>query len=379
MKLNALDIVFIVLFFQMLTLFPYLVFKRSSRSLSNQLLAIFLLAKAICLSNFMSFRLREFFYLYFPHTFYFGTSFAILWGPLLYLYIKSLIISGYRLKIHDAIHAIPFLLHFLLLTTTYHIYSADTKREILMNGGLFGREIWLNFFTGLYIHILFYSIASFRLIIKFQRNIKEHYSVSDSVILSWVKFLLIGFMINWMCDVFYHMSDKSGSLSSVALVISRASKFIFINTMIYKGISHSEIFLGESSRGIRKQSLSKQSKATYLQKLLNCMEKDKPYFNPKLTLEELANIAHIPQRSLTVVLNEELNQNFHDFINTYRIKESARMLSSRNHRFNTVLEVLYEVGFNSKSSFNTAFKKHMGMTPTQFKRLQIVQRSFHKE
>ena len=109
------------------------------------------------------------------------------------------------------------------------------------------------------------------------------------------------------------------------------------------------------------------------------MEKDKPYFNPKLTLEELSNISHIPQRSLTIVLNDELNQNFNDFINTYRIKESARMLSSRNHRFNTVLEVLYEVGFNSKSSFNTAFKKHMGMTPTQFKRLQIVQRSFHKE
>jgi AraC-like DNA-binding protein len=378
MQLNALDIAFIVLFFQMLTLFPYLAFKRTSRSLSNRLLAFFLLAKALCLSSFMSFRVWDFAYHYFPHSFYFGTSFALLWGPLLYLYIKSLFISGYRLKVDDVIHALPFLLHFLVLTSTYHIYSADTKREILMNGGLFSREIWINFFTGLYIYTLMYCIVSFCLVIKYQRDLKENYSVSNSVHLSWVKFLLIGFMINWLCDMFYHMSDKSGSLADVALGISRASKFIYINTMMYKGISNSEIFLGQSISGVRKQSLSEQSKATYMQKLLNCMEKDKPYLNPKLTIEELSNLSRIPPRSLTVVLNEELNQNFNDFINTYRIKEAERLLTSTKKRFKTVLEVVYEVGFNSKSSFNTAFKKQIGMTPTQFKRFQSVQ-SFYKE
>lgn len=68
------------------------------------------------------------------------------------------------------------------------------------------------------------------------------------------------------------------------------------------------------------------------------------------------------------MINEGLNQNFYDFINYHRVKESERLLREPDSDFKTVLEVLFEVGFNSKSSFNTAFKKINGVTPTQFKK-----------
>jgi AraC-like DNA-binding protein len=100
------------------------------------------------------------------------------------------------------------------------------------------------------------------------------------------------------------------------------------------------------------------------------MEKEKPYLDPDLSFEQLSKMVSIPPRSLTIVLNECLNQNFYDFINSYRVQESARILMEKNPQYKTVLEVLLEAGFNNKSSFNTAFKKYNGMTPSEFRKLQ---------
>ncbi|MBN1397426.1 MAG: AraC family transcriptional regulator, partial [Bacteroidetes bacterium] len=74
-------------------------------------------------------------------------------------------------------------------------------------------------------------------------------------------------------------------------------------------------------------------------------------------------------RALSEIINNSLNQNFYDFINSYRIKESKLMLEDKENKRKTVLEILYAVGYNSKSSFNVAFKKHTGMTPSQFKKM----------
>ena len=60
--------------------------------------------------------------------------------------------------------------------------------------------------------------------------------------------------------------------------------------------------------------------------------------------------------------------NFFDFINQFRIDEARSILKNPEKKQFTVLEILYEVGFNSKSSFNTAFKKHTGLTPTQYRK-----------
>ncbi len=76
----------------------------------------------------------------------------------------------------------------------------------------------------------------------------------------------------------------------------------------------------------------------------------------------------IHPRYLSQIINESLGQNFFDFINHYRIEEAKRMLTQTLDEHITVLEVLYEVGFNSKSAFNTAFKRHTGVTPTEFKK-----------
>jgi AraC-like DNA-binding protein len=82
-------------------------------------------------------------------------------------------------------------------------------------------------------------------------------------------------------------------------------------------------------------------------------------------LQNLADRLSMSSRNLSYVINFHINKNFFDFINSYRIEEAKRIFQQPDHP-KTVLEVLYSVGFNSKSVFNTAFKKNTGMTPTEY-------------
>jgi AraC-like DNA-binding protein len=90
-----------------------------------------------------------------------------------------------------------------------------------------------------------------------------------------------------------------------------------------------------------------------LEKVLHHMAAQRPFLEPELTLDQLASQLSIRPKILSHVINERLNQNFFDFVNRYRIEEARRLLTNPPDKKITILEVLYEVGFNSKSSFNT--------------------------
>ena len=101
------------------------------------------------------------------------------------------------------------------------------------------------------------------------------------------------------------------------------------------------------------------------------MDSQRPWLEPELSLEQLASRLSLRPKLLSQLINESLRQNFFEFVNRYRIEEAKRLLTNPVDKKITVLEVLYEVGFNSKSSFNTIFKKHTGLTPSEFKKKHL--------
>jgi len=98
------------------------------------------------------------------------------------------------------------------------------------------------------------------------------------------------------------------------------------------------------------------------------METEKPYLEPRITIAELAQRMDIPVNYLSQVINEQLDQNFFDFINTYRVAEFKRLLAEPDFQHYTLLSLAYEAGFNSKSTFNAIFKKITGRTPSDYAR-----------
>lgn len=98
------------------------------------------------------------------------------------------------------------------------------------------------------------------------------------------------------------------------------------------------------------------------------METEKPYLDPNISLHGLSKNLMIPDHYMSQIINTKLKLNFYDFINNYRIEEAKRIFTNPKQNHLTVLEVAIEVGFNSKSAFNRAFKKATQKTPSEFKK-----------
>lgn len=107
---------------------------------------------------------------------------------------------------------------------------------------------------------------------------------------------------------------------------------------------------------------------TYMQKLLYLLKEEKIYKDQQISLNSLAEKISLQPRELSQLINEQLNKNFWGLINSYRMEEVFRLLKDTKKNQRTILDIAFEVGFNSKEAFNRVFRKHTGMTPSQYKK-----------
>ena len=121
-------------------------------------------------------------------------------------------------------------------------------------------------------------------------------------------------------------------------------------------------------RKYKTSTLDPEKAEKYLKKLFYVIEVEKVYKDEELSLQSLAEKLSIPPRELSQVINERLDMNYSNFINSYRIEEAKNLLFAPGENDHSILDIAYEVGFNSKAVFNRAFKKFTGMTPSQFRK-----------
>ena len=98
------------------------------------------------------------------------------------------------------------------------------------------------------------------------------------------------------------------------------------------------------------------------------MEIEKVYRDENISLQSLSEKLSIAPHQLSRIINEKLNKNFPDFINTFRVKEAKKILADPRQTDRKILTIAFDVGFNTKVAFNTAFKKHTKMTPSEFRK-----------
>jgi len=101
--------------------------------------------------------------------------------------------------------------------------------------------------------------------------------------------------------------------------------------------------------------------------LKNFMIEKEPFLDSSLTIQDLSEQVKIPAKDLSTLINVYMDKHFFDFVSEYRIEKAMEILKDPSQKELTVLEILYRVGFNSKSSFNTSFKKYTGKTPTDYR------------
>ena len=116
----------------------------------------------------------------------------------------------------------------------------------------------------------------------------------------------------------------------------------------------------------KKVLLDQHIAANYTIKLLDHINENKPYLDANLSLRSLADQMEIHPNHLSWLLNESMGENFNEFINHYRIENFKSLTKDPENSKITIMGLAYESGFNSKTVFNTCFKKETGLTPRQY-------------
>ncbi|MFW0717668.1 helix-turn-helix domain-containing protein [Pedobacter sp. N23S346] len=193
--------------------------------------------------------------------------------------------------------------------------------------------------------------------------------------LSWVRIMVIILLIIVFFWTLSSFEKDIFNLTGYALLI-------FSYWLGYHIISQKSIYrnmpagfevteLKQSGHRYKNSSLTSLQKSEMIEQIRHLMETEKPYLYNELTLTSLADRLKIKPIHLSQILNEELNENFYTFINRYRVDESKKLLLDPRYSHYNILGIALEAGFNSKTTFNKAFKENTGISPSEFQRTSI--------
>jgi AraC-like DNA-binding protein len=309
-----------------------------------------------------------------------SAGFPYLQGPLLYLYVRSLALRQSRLKLTDGLHFIPFISFVVYLGIALNSFSSSVSHQPI-NIHLFAQSIYFNLL--LLASVPIYIMASIPLLKRYQTIISNSFSSLEKINLNWLKYLLWGLAVVWVVVIIEFFLYQIG-LQSHTIFISIT---IFLYALGYLGLTQSTVFsnlliFNESVALIGKKQLKNQQKtAEKYQKsglkpqqaqikkeqLLAYMEQHQPYLDEQITLYKLAKQLDLSTHHLSQLINDQCQQNFFEFINGYRIEQVKQCLENSKFNHQSILNIAYDAGFASKSSFNRLFKKAIGKTPSQYR------------
>jgi AraC-like DNA-binding protein len=369
------DIIGIVTVAQLILFALFLLGAKKDRGSDKKILAFFLLANSFYIFNFLALRYRTEIIPYTVNIFFIGHTFGFLFGPLLYLYTHAVTSRDFHFSIKDTLHLLPFVFVFCMTLVLYQFQPYEVKLKLLKTG-LYDITSFTIYFICLQAITLSYLSKAFQLARRKNKKLKLYFSSLEKINFEWLKLVVTAFLVMWIVDiialVMYFLGISTITSTELLYFISLFINFIFANLLILKNLKlPSTEDTSEKEIGRHKYEnsrLTEQEKSDILFRLENLMKGEKLYLNSSLNLGETAEHLNIAPRYLSQVINELKEQNFYDYVNSYRIDEAKKFLGDSKHENDKILAILGECGFNSKSAFNTMFKKVTGITPSEYRK-----------
>lgn len=373
MEITLLNAIELLAGFQAFLFAFYLIFKKEGKKLSNYFIAVFMMLLAY---NVLDYFAKLIFNQLSENITTVLQLFIYLAAPALYFHIKTSLYSNFTLKRKDFWHTLPF---FMLLGVVIYLIIVE-----ITSGGISQhteRIVGIIFYAVLYLQTYSYLYFSYGLLRKHKGVFYENYSTTNTKRYTYIANLIIFIAVLYSLSIINIVTRwvyDFESFSFISYVVISNVLMLFC-WLIILGLRSPELFIDETKAQPSVKKLlkpnagnsaikSKPESNEMIKRLYQYMNDEEPFLNASLTLYDLAKDTGISSRELSILINHTLNKHFFDFINEYRIKKAMDLIQDSNDEKLTILEILYQVGFNSKSSFNTAFKKHTGITPTEFKK-----------
>jgi AraC-like DNA-binding protein len=378
-KLSFLNGIAMMAVFVSLFLAFFLLTVKTKNKLANRLFAWFLILTAFDLSGFF---IYDYIYNYQNFEIFRWTA-CLLIMPLFYLYVLAACYTDFRLKQKHLLHTIPFLIINLILVPRFYLTSGTEKKYFFEHHN----QMFEMYFFQVLIEVqyLFYIISIFLILKKYKEIYLENYTNPSTSTYKWLFQMAVVFLTAHtfvLCKNLLRYIDYNEVFLWANVVVGMVALFIMC-WFVLKALNHPELFRGIDSKILLTKDIINKTEINanvieskndqdsiitdQIALLKNYMMDHEPYLAPSLTIQELANQINIPVRDLSVLINHHMNQHFFDFVNEYRIQKAMNILKNQSKNHLTILEILYEVGFNSKSSFNTSFKKYTELTPTAYR------------
>lgn len=287
-------------------------------------------------------------------------------APFLYISIQYFTSISKKIHTKDALHFLPFIC-FLIFRIPFFVTGKNIEFD--------EQERKIVFFVlrnALPLQILIYWILSFVTLQRHLKNIKQFSSSVEKNDLLWLKYFLLILLVivfAWFNLLFFDLKE-----------LIELTPFLYLSSIFflaYFSLQQREIFdfsqseLKElSSLKTDKKENSKRVSDTRMAELNEKLEKliqsEKIYLENDLSLPKLAKKLEATSNETSFLINEMYQDNFYNFINKYRVEEAKTLLISEKYSQLNILGIAFESGFNSKTTFNTTFKKYVGLSPTAF-------------
>lgn len=214
---------------------------------------------------------------------------------------------------------------------------------------------------------LFYILAALRLQIRHRQEMMEQFANIERQSLDWLRALLFVFAGAWLFFAIKQGLWLTGTSIPALNITLALTEALAIAGFAYLGL-HQPDFRFEQAPSIKPQTrrsiLSEQRLGRTAAKLMDALNTNGLYADNALSLRKLSDTTGITKNHISETLSQHLGVNFFDFVNSHRAAEAKRLLIETDH---SILTIALEVGFNSRSTFNAAFKKHVGSPPSLFR------------
>lgn len=320
-------------------------------------------------------------------------------GPVIFFYVQSLLNPSFRFGKKEWLHLLPGILYLLFCVVMLVADKLVLKKYFFLANGAdpdFDRWYQLTGFASM----LFYFFLSLRYYNLYKKLIVQVISYADVVFFRWVRNFLVAFLImlcvkviffilgeltdmrywdTWwyflvFAILFYYIAI-TGYANSIETKIAFQPNLLHHRSALllhYNPSSINDAIAAEDAEIIDIDSIPiaesqpNEEINSWKEKILKLMQTKKAYEDPELSLTQVAKLLESNPSHISKMVNKGFGVNFNDFVNQFRIEAVKEMLSKGEHKKQTLLGIAFESGFNSKATFNRAFKKTTGLSPKEW-------------
>lgn len=320
-------------------------------------------------------------YLEIPHLSGLFSGTPLVHGPFLLLYALFLIRPKQKFRTIWLLHFLPFVVYYIHGGFTFFATTPPEKLSIMADliagnppDDLFAWGAFKSFHGLIYIILTLFVLRSHR------QRMQDQFSNLERVNLKWLTFLGAGLMCIYLFAtanvglVLLFEINLEAILGLMAAVFILGMAFMALRQGELFGASNgigslSAVVVGAEDGGVLGlNGVEAVADSGMVEKIKHYLTTEKPYLISDISLGQMADDLDLPYKDLSRVINSGLGMNFFTLINHYRIEEFKRELEKPKNNNLTLLGLAYKCGFNSKTTFNTVFKKVTGQTPSQYKR-----------